>query len=91
MCEMGGSVMGEESLWLRCRLMRRMVTWWPSSGGGGGIKPLCGEGIVGTTSALPSRDRDMRYFDRSACMLLGRAKSGDETLGNVKDAWLQFG
>lgn len=40
-----------------------MVTGWPSSGGGGGMKPLGGEGIVGTTSALPSRDRDKRNLD----------------------------
>jgi hypothetical protein len=64
--EIGGSVMGDDALWLRCRLRRRTgPRGWRSSADGGGAMGRGGDAFEGTTSALPSRERDRRNFEDS--------------------------
>lgn len=91
--EIGGRVMGDDALWLRCRLRRRTGPRdWRSSEQGTGATGRGGDAFEATTSALPSNERDRRSCADS---LLGGGKIrpeyvDDEQLDGTKGSRLHI-
>lgn len=62
--EIGGRVTGDDTLWLRCKLRRRIGPRdWSSFVDGTGARGRGGDEFDSTTSALPSRENDNRILE----------------------------